>query len=107
MPLIVTISAVGVFTTDNNIFNMWIMFVFGIIGYLMKKHAWPRIPLVVALLLGGGIELNLRITAQLHALGRVDLWARPLLLVLVLLVLVNLALPWLRASSAARQEPAS
>src|SRR5574341_1876380 len=37
MPLIVTISAVGVFATDNNVFDIWVMLAFGIIGYLMRK----------------------------------------------------------------------
>ena len=106
-PIVFALAVLGAFAYEQRFEDVGVALAFGIIGYLMKKHAWPRIPLVVALLLGGGIELNLRITAQLHALGRVDLWARPLLLVLVLLVLVNLALPWLRANSAARQEPAS
>ena len=42
MPLIITISAVGVFATDNNIVDVWVMFVFGIIGYVMRKLELPR-----------------------------------------------------------------
>ncbi len=41
MPLIITISAVGVYATDNNIFDMWVMFFFGVVGYLMRKMDYP------------------------------------------------------------------
>jgi len=37
LPVIITISAVGVYVTDNNIADVWVMFVFGIIGYAMRK----------------------------------------------------------------------
>ena len=39
MPLILTISATGIFATDNNVFDMWIMFFFGMVGYLMRNVA--------------------------------------------------------------------
>jgi putative tricarboxylic transport membrane protein len=71
---------------------------FGLLGFYMKKHDWPRMALVVAFLLGGGIERNLHITSTLHGLGRLDLLARPLLGLLVVLTSVNLALPYLRSA---------
>ena len=64
----------------------------------MKKHGWPRIPLVVALLLGAGLERNLHITSRLYALGRIDITGRPIVFVLLALIALNLALPYLRAS---------
>jgi TctA family transporter len=101
-PIVFALAVLGAFADAQRVEDVAVALGFGLIGYLMKKHGWPRIPLVVALLLGGGIELNLRITTQLTQLGRIDVWTRPVLLVLAVLVLVNLVLPALR--TAARRE---
>jgi len=93
-PLIMALAAIGAFVYRQRIEDVGLAFLFGGIGYLMKKHGWPRIPLVVALLLGGGIELNLHITSQLHGLGRLDLWHRPVFMAIGLLTLASLALPF-------------
>ena len=60
MPLIVTISAVGIYATENNIFDMWVMFVFGVIGYLMRKLDFPLAPIVLAVVLGPLVEYALK-----------------------------------------------
>ena len=60
MPLIITISATGIFATDNNIFDMWVMFFFGVVGYVMRKLDYPPAPMVLALVLGRMVEMSLR-----------------------------------------------
>ena len=97
----------GAYTHAQRIGDVVLAFVFGVAGYYMKKHGWPRIPLVVALLLGAGVERNLHITARLFELGRLDLAARPILFVLALLIAVNFALPWWQASKRAGAEGTS
>jgi putative tricarboxylic transport membrane protein len=67
--------------------------VFGVLGYLMKRNDWPRIPLVIALALAPMFETNLHLTLRLQELGRIDFWSRPVVLVLVTLTLANLFLP--------------
>ena len=96
-PLVFTLAAVGAFADQQRIGDVILAFAFGGAGYYMKKHGWPRIPLVVALLLGAGLERNLHITSRLYALGRVDITGRPIVFVLLALILLNLALPYLRA----------
>jgi putative tricarboxylic transport membrane protein len=80
--------------------------VFGVLGYLMKRLDWPRIPLVIALALAPLFESNLHLTLRLQELGRIDFFARPLVLLLFALTLGNLLLPAflgrLRAIRAAR-----
>jgi TctA family transporter len=70
----------------------------------MKKHDWPRIPLVVALVLGSLFENNLHITLRLHQLGRINFWTRPITLALIALTAATLALPYLQAYRARRRE---
>ncbi len=105
-PVLLALAAIGAFTDKERMADVGLAFLFGAIGYLMKKHRWPRIPLVVALLLGGGIELNLHITAQLHRLGRIQWADRPVLLVLAALLLLSVWLPFSRTFQASlRKRP--
>jgi putative tricarboxylic transport membrane protein len=93
-PILLALATIGAFTDKGRFADVGLAVVFGMVGYLMKKHGWPRIPLVVALLLGSGIELNLHITTQLHRLGRFDPLNRPVLLMLVALLAVSVWLPF-------------
>ncbi len=96
MPLIITISAVGVFATDNNIFDMWIMFVFGLIGYLMQKLHYPPAPMVLALVLGPMVERSLRQSLTISH-GNLDIFfTRPISVVLMILAFLSLFAPLLR-----------
>jgi putative tricarboxylic transport membrane protein len=67
--------------------------VFGVVGLLMKRRDWPRVPLVIAMSLGLLFETNLHLTLRLQELGRIDFWARPVVLLLLALILFNLFLP--------------
>ena len=45
-PVIMVICAIGAFTVHNAIFDVWMMIVFGIVGYVFKKLNYPLAPLV-------------------------------------------------------------
>jgi len=93
MPLIITISAVGVFATDNNVFDMWVMFFFGVVGYLMRKMDYPPAPMVLALVLGPMVEMSLRqsLTISHGSLG--IFFVRPISAVLTVVAFASLFAP--------------
>jgi TctA family transporter len=105
-PIGIALAVTGAFIDQQRIGDVSTAVLFGILGFYMKKHNWPRIALVVAFLVGSGIERNLHITSALFRLGRLELLARPFLLFLVGLVLVNLALPYLRSANQQRARSA-
>jgi TctA family transporter len=70
---------------------------FGLLGYVMKRLNWSRIPMVIALALAPLFETNLHLTLRLQELGRIDFWSRPVVIGLVVLTLGNLFLPALLA----------
>lgn len=96
MPLIVTISAVGVFATDNNIFDMWIMFGAGIIGYIMRKLDFPAAPVVLALVLGPMVERSLRQSLTISHGDISIFFTRPIAAVLTTFALLSLLTPLVR-----------
>jgi putative tricarboxylic transport membrane protein len=57
---ILVFCLIGAFTIDNSMFNVWVMIVFGILGYLFRKIDLPVTPLVLAFILGPVLEDSLR-----------------------------------------------
>jgi putative tricarboxylic transport membrane protein len=55
-PVILVICAIGAFTVHSSMFDVWLMVVFGVIGYVFKKLDYPLAPLVLALVLGDRAE---------------------------------------------------
>ncbi|CCG01406.1 tripartite tricarboxylate transporter permease [Blastococcus saxobsidens] len=56
--LLVTMA--GVFSVNNDPFDMWVVLIFGIVGWLMKKTGFEPGPLVLAFVLGSILETNFR-----------------------------------------------
>ncbi len=105
MPLIVTISAVGVFATDNNIFDMWVMFAFGVIGYLMRKLEFPAAPAVLGLVLGPLVERSLRQSLTISHGDLSIFFTRPISAVLTILALLSLFFPLVRGAWQSARRP--
>ena len=59
-PIIIVICAVGAYTVHNAMLDIWLMLVFGVIGYVFKKLDYPLAPLVLALVLGDRAEDSFR-----------------------------------------------
>ncbi|QJR16238.1 tripartite tricarboxylate transporter permease [Usitatibacter palustris] len=59
-PVILVICAIGAFTVHNSMFDVWLMLVFGILGYVFKKLDYPLAPMVLALVLGDRAEDSFR-----------------------------------------------
>ncbi len=60
VPMILVLMAVGVFVINGRIIDLWIMFAFGIAGYLLEKTNVPLAPIVLGLILGPLAEQNVR-----------------------------------------------
>src|ERR671929_619227 len=59
-PIIIVICAIGSYTVHNAIFDVWMMVVFGVAGYLLKKLSYPLAPMVLPLVLGDRAEASFR-----------------------------------------------
>ena len=59
-PVILVICAIGAYTVHNAMFDVWLMLVFGVVGYVFKKLDYPLAPLVLALVLGDKAEESFR-----------------------------------------------
>ena len=95
-PSILIFCVIGSYTLNNNIGDVIIMFVFGVVGYLMKRFDFEAAPLVLALILGPLLEDNLR-QSLLISKGSFRIFlARPISAVFLIVSIVILASSILR-----------
>jgi TctA family transporter len=59
-PAIVLFCSIGVFSTNNNTFDVWMVGIFGVVGYLFVKLGCEPAPLLLGFILGPMMEENLR-----------------------------------------------
>ncbi len=59
-PVILVVCAIGAYTVHNSMFDVWMMMVFGIVGYVFNKLRYPLAPLVLAIVLGDKAEEGFR-----------------------------------------------
>jgi len=59
-PLILLFCLVGAYSVGNSVFDVYMMFLFGVFGYLMKKFEFEGAPLILAFVLSPLLENNLR-----------------------------------------------
>ena len=55
-PIILVMCAIGAYTVHNSTFDVVLMLVFGVIGYVLKKCNYPLAPMVLAIVLGDKAE---------------------------------------------------
>ncbi|MNV66842.1 Tripartite tricarboxylate transporter TctA family protein [compost metagenome] len=59
-PSIVLFCAVGVYSTNNNTWDIWMVGAFGLVGYIFHKLGTEPAPLLLGFILGPMMEENLR-----------------------------------------------
>ncbi|WP_386082627.1 tripartite tricarboxylate transporter permease [Vreelandella sp. F11] len=59
VPVVLMLCAIGAYALNNNLFDIWVLFIFGIIGYLLWKADVPLTPLILGVVLGDNLERQL------------------------------------------------
>ena len=60
MPIVAMISFVGIYGISGSTFDLMVMIVFGIMGWVLRKLDVPLVPVILGILLGNNMEDNLR-----------------------------------------------
>jgi putative tricarboxylic transport membrane protein len=89
-PLILLLCVVGTYSTNLNVFDVWVMVGFGLLGYLLRKRDYELAPFILALVLGPLFEQSLRQALILSAKDPMIFFNRPIALGLLALSLVLL-----------------
>ncbi len=103
LPVLV-LSFVTVVQLNGNPADLYVAAGFGVLGYAFKHFDWPRIPFIIAFVLGAFIEENLALTTELARVGRIAPLERPAAMIIALLIVVS-ALWMVRKSVAFPRSP--
>lgn len=57
---VLVFSVVGSYAINNSLFDVWVMFVFGVVGWFLESQKVPLAPLILGVILGPMLEENLR-----------------------------------------------
>ena len=106
-PLILMFCIVGVFASGNAVFDVFVMVMFGVLGYLMRKFGYEPAPLVLAFVLGPMLENNLRKSLILSHGDFAIFVSRPISAVCLVLAVAALAAPLLPALARRRTDLAA
>lgn len=96
VPVVTAVALVGSYAVDRNIGNVIVTAVFGILGYVMIRFDYPRLTMVVALVLGAAAERNFHQTTMMSD-GNISIYFhRNVCLVLLVGIVVLLIAPLFR-----------
>lgn len=87
-PIIILTSLVGAYSVSNNMFSVWLVVIFGLVGFLMKEFDFPIAPFVLGLVLGPLLEKSLVQTSALGQGNFLIMFQSPISVTILLLALL-------------------
>lgn len=98
LPIITLLCVIGTFAIGNTTFDIRIMLIFGLIGFLMKRFQFPIPPLTIGLVLGYLMETNLRRSLLLSGGSFAIFFTRPVSLIILIISFASLFYPIIRSA---------
>jgi putative tricarboxylic transport membrane protein len=77
-PSIVLLAMVGTYSANRNLFDLWVMLGFGVMGWFLRKLGYELAPLVLAFVLAPLLEQSLRQSLMMSPDGAMIFLERPL-----------------------------
>lgn len=59
-PVVFALAAIGAYALNSSLLDVWIVLIFGVIGFLARRHGFAVAPIAVGLILGEMVETNLQ-----------------------------------------------
>jgi len=95
-PCIFIIALIGVYSIRMSFYDTLVAIIMAISGYLMRKYKYPRISVVLAIVLGPLAERSFHQSIQLG--GGMIFFSRPITIIVFIATIVSLLLPYIRKS---------
>ncbi|MFC7686642.1 tripartite tricarboxylate transporter permease [Ureibacillus sp. GCM10028918] len=106
-PVIMMIIIVGTYSLNNSLYDVGIMFVFGIIGYLLKKVDIPLAPIILAFVLGKILESTLIQSLTIFNGNILGFFTRPIsgtILTISIIAIIITALPVFKRKNIVKED---
>jgi putative tricarboxylic transport membrane protein len=89
-------AGVGAYAVNADVFDLLVMFVIGVLGFVMRRYGLPVLPAIIGVILGPAAEQQMRRALQLSDGSLTGLVNTPFSLVVYGIVVVLLAWPLVR-----------
>ncbi|MEE3000431.1 MAG: tripartite tricarboxylate transporter permease, partial [Pseudomonadota bacterium] len=93
-PIVLAFMIVGATLATRDFGDVLIFGIFGLLGYIFKHADWPRVPILIGLVLGNLAETYLFITVERY--GVEWLWQRPIVFIILVMIILSFLLPLYR-----------
>lgn len=93
--VILVMSVLGAYSLSNSLIEVWIVVIFGFVGFLMKRLDFPVAPVILALVLGPMAEKSFRQSLFMSDGSITIFFERPITIVMLALGIVSLFLPYI------------
>ncbi|WP_352419500.1 tripartite tricarboxylate transporter permease [Proteiniborus sp.] len=89
-----SLCTIGTYAVRNSMLDVWVMLIFGVLGYFMEKVKFPTSPIILGIVLGGLAEQELRRSLVLSNGSPAIFFTRPISLVLLLMAVIGILSPF-------------
>ncbi|MCG1010650.1 tripartite tricarboxylate transporter permease [Salinicoccus sp. ID82-1] len=94
---VILFSVVGSYALNNSIFDVWVMFISGIVGLLFRRLNYPLGPLILGLILGPMAESNFRRALVVSEDASYAIFfTKPIPVILLSIAFLTLAMPLIK-----------
>lgn len=94
-PVVFALSVVGAYALSASLLDVWIVLIFGIIGFFARRHGFAVAPIAVGLILGEMVETNLQNSLKMFEGQWWLIPTQPLAALFLILAFLGLCGPWL------------
>jgi putative tricarboxylic transport membrane protein len=96
-PIILIFCVAGTYAVNNSIFDVYLMLIFGVLGYLLPRFGFAVTPLLLALVLGPLAESSLRQALIMSGGNPIILVQRPIAFAVLAFTLLLLLYPFFKS----------
>jgi putative tricarboxylic transport membrane protein len=107
-PAVFVFAIVGAYGPDQSLMDVWVMLIFGVVGFVFRRFGFSPAPLVMGLVLGKMTEETLKQSLLIFDQNWLMFFTRPIVVVLFAITLLSLMAPLIVKvlRRAFRREPA-
>ena len=92
-PIVFALCVIGAYSLNSSLLDIWIVMVFGVIGFFARRHGFAVAPIAVGLILGEMVETNLQNSLKMFDGEWWLIFTQPLAVVFLLLAFLGLCGP--------------
>jgi putative tricarboxylic transport membrane protein len=93
LPVVAILCIIGAYAINSSVFDVLIMAIFGLIGFVMRRKGYSVAPMVLGIVLGSLMDANFRRAVSLASAGDnliISMFSRPISIILIVFILISL-----------------